>query len=211
MSEEESKDAVSDYYSDSDKAYSLDEITVADYMLTGYMPNYLEEHLKVKNTLIILVLVMVIIAVLVTFLGRLSDRIGRKPVMYTGSILLVLASVPMFSLMFQGGDLAVFSGTLPMGLILLCFMSSEPSTLPTLFPTRVRSGATAVGYNLSVSAFGGTTPLIAAALVKATGDLLMPAYILIVAGIVGIVSLIFTKEPVGEALPGSGPTVASEA
>ncbi|HEX7381750.1 MAG TPA: MFS transporter [Nevskiaceae bacterium] len=183
---------------------------VTDYMLTGYMPTYLEDSLHAGNPLIIVVLVMVVIGLLVTLLGRLSDRTGRKPVMYVGSILLIVVSVPMFLLMFRGGDLMVFLGTLPMGLILLCFMATEPSTLPTLFPTEVRSGATAVGFNVSVSAFGGTTPLIADALVKGTGDLLMPAYILIVAGVVGIASLWFTREPVGKPLPGSGPTVATE-
>lgn len=183
---------------------------VTNYMLTGYMPTYLEKHIHVAEPLIIVVLVMVVIALIVTLLGRLSDRIGRKPVMYIGSILLLFASVPMFLLIFQGSDWAVFLGTLPMGLILVCFMSTEPSTLPTMFPTRVRSGATAVGYNISVSAFGGTTPLIAAALVNGTGNLMMPAYILIVAGAVGVVSLLFLDEPVGKPLPGSGPTVSSE-
>lgn len=183
---------------------------VTNYMLTGYMPTYLEDHLKVDNPLILVVLVMVVLALLVTFAGRLSDRIGRKPVMYVGSIGLLVVSVPAFLLIFQATDLAVFFGTLPIGLMLMCFMSTEPATLPTLFPTRVRSGATAVGYNLSVSAFGGTTPLIAAGLVKATGDLLMPAYILIVAGAIGVVSLLFLREPVGKPLPGSGPTVENE-
>jgi MHS family proline/betaine transporter-like MFS transporter len=185
---------------------------VTNYMLTGYMPTYLPTQLHIPETpaLIMVVLVMAIIAILVTFLGRLSDQVGRKPVMYAGSIMLVVVSVPMFLLIFHGGYPAVFFGTLPMGLMLVCFMSTEPSTLPTLFPTNVRSGATAIGFNLSVSAFGGTTPLIASALVKSTGNLLMPAYILVVAGAVGIVSVYFMPEPVGKPLLGSGPTVESE-
>jgi MHS family proline/betaine transporter-like MFS transporter len=187
------------------------------------MPTYLPEYLHIGENagLITVVAVMAIIAVIVTFLGSLSDRIGRKPVMYAGSVMLVVISVPMFLLLFHGSmptlglpvrprDAAIFFGTLPQGLILVCFMSTEPSTLPTLFPTNVRAGATAVAFNISVSAFGGTTPLIAAALVEGTGNLMMPAYILIVAGVVGIVSVAFTPEPVGTALRGSGPTVENE-
>lgn len=185
---------------------------VTNYMLTGYLPTYLSSKLDVPTNpaLIIIVIVMVIIAVIVTFLGRLSDRIGRRPIMMVGSLMLVALSIPIFLLILDGGYVAIFFGTLPMGLMLVCFMSTEPSTLPTLFPTSVRYGATSIGFNVSVSLFGGTTPLIAAALVDTTGDLLMPAYILVFAGIVGLISVYFTPEPAGKPLPGSTPTVESE-
>lgn len=185
---------------------------VTNYMLTGYMPTYLFNQLDMPETagLVIVVLVMLIIAIIVNFLGRLSDRVGRRPVMYFGSAMLVAISLPVFVLILQGGYIAVFFGTLPIGLMLVCFMSTEPSTLPTLFPTNVRYGATSIGYNLSVSAFGGTTPLIAAALVTGTGNLLMPAYILIAAGVIGVVSIYFTPEPAGKPLKGSGPTVETK-
>lgn len=185
---------------------------VTNYMLTGYLPTYLSSKLHVEENpaLIIVTIVMAIIAVAVTFLGLLSDRIGRKPVMMAGSVMLVFLSVPMFWLIQQGGYANVFLGTLPMGAMLVCFMSTEPSTLPTLFPTRVRYGATSIGFNTSVSLFGGTTPLIAAALVDTTGDLMMPAYMLVVAGLVGAVSVYFTPEPAGKPLKGSSPTVSSE-
>lgn len=38
----------------------------------------------------------------------------------------------------------------------------------------------------------------------------MPAYMLIVAGVVGVVSVYFTPEPARKALKGSTPTAASE-
>lgn len=185
---------------------------VTNYMLTGYMPTYLSSVLNVPETpgLLIVIAVMAIIAAIVVFLGRLSDRVGRKPVMSVGCGLLIVASVPAFWLITQGGYAATFFGTLPIGLMLVCFMSTEPSTLPALFPTRVRYGATSIGFNLSVSAFGGTTPLIASALIHGTGDHLMPAYMLVVAGVVGVVSVYFAPEPAGKALKGSTPTAASE-
>ncbi|WP_102225000.1 MFS transporter [Acidimangrovimonas sediminis] len=186
---------------------------VTNYMLTGYMPTYFSEKLKLgENTgLVIITVIMVLLGISVTFLGRLSDRIGRKPLMYTGSILLVVAALPAFWLILQGGAAAVFFGSVIVGAMLVCFMSTEPSVLPTLFPTHVRYGATSIGYNISVSLFGGTTPLITAALVDGTGDLMMPAYVLAVAGVIGLVAVWFTPEPAGEPLKGSGPTVASEA
>lgn len=185
---------------------------VTNYMLTGYMPTFLPDYVDfdTSNALLIVTLVMVVLAVLVTFLGRLSDRVGRRPVMFTGALFLTLLSVPAFLLLFQAATIPVFLGVLFIGLMLICFQSTEPSTLPTLFPTHVRSGATAVAFNISVSAFGGTTPLIAEALVKGTGNIFMPAYILVFAGIVGLVSVYALAETARRPLKGSGPTVESE-
>jgi hypothetical protein len=73
-----------------------------------------------------------------------------------------------------------------------------------------RNGALAISYNVAISAFGGTTPLIAQVLVSSTRDLMVPAYMLIVAGLVGLVTLVFTPEVAGRRLPGSPPSVETE-
>jgi MHS family proline/betaine transporter-like MFS transporter len=82
--------------------------------------------------------------------------------------------------------------------------------LPALFPTRVRYGALAISYNVSISAVGGITPLIAQALVSTTGNVMVPAYMLIFGGVVGAITLLFTPEVAGKPLPGSGPAVETE-
>ncbi|KAA8939206.1 MAG: MFS transporter, partial [Mycobacterium sp.] len=62
-----------------------------------------------------------------------------------------------------------------------------------------------------VSAFGGTTPLIAESLVRGLHNVMVPAYMLMVAGVIGLLTLMFTPEVAGKRLPGSGPSVANEA
>ncbi|MFD5148805.1 MFS transporter, partial [Streptomyces sp. NPDC058401] len=81
------------------------------------------------------------------------------------------------------------------------------STLPALFPTRLRYGALSIAFNISVSLFGGTTPLFTSALVEATGNDMVPAYYLMVAGVIGFVSTLFLHETAGKPLRGSGPMV----
>ncbi|MCW2640293.1 MAG: ral substrate transporter, partial [Dactylosporangium sp.] len=49
----------------------------------------------------------------------------------------------------------------------------------------MRAGALSISYNISVSLFGGTTPLIATALVDATHNPLAPAFLLTAAGLIG--------------------------
>ncbi len=185
----------------------------ADYMLTGYLPTYLKVVVHVGHTagLVMITVTLAILMALLVFVAGLSDRIGVKPIMWTGSGLLVVASVPAFLLIRLGGSHAlIFIGVLLIGLMELCFDSTTPSALPALFPTGVRYGALAIAYNVSISAVGGTTPLIAQALISATGNAMVPAYMLIVAGVVGIVTLFFMPEVAGKRLPGSGPAVESE-
>jgi MHS family proline/betaine transporter-like MFS transporter len=185
----------------------------ADYMLTGYLPTYLKVFVHVSHTsgLTMITATLTILALLLVSVAALSDRIGVKPIMRTGCVLLVVASIPAFWLIQSGGGrMLVFLGVLLIGLMELCFDSTSPATMPALFPTNVRNGALAISYNVSISAFGGTTPLIAQALVSSTGNLMVPAYMLIVAGIVGLVTLAFTPEVAGKRLPGSPPTVETE-
>ena len=185
-----------------------------DFMLTGYLPTYLKVVVHVGNTagLVMIVATLAILMAAVVFVAMLSDRIGVKPIMWTGCGLLVVASVPAFLLMRFGGIFPlVFIGVLLIGLMELCFDSTTPASLPALFPTRVRNGALAISYNIALSTVGGTTPLIAQVLISGTGNAMVPAYMLIFAGLVGTVTLPFMPEVAGKPLPGSGPSVESEA
>jgi MFS transporter, MHS family, proline/betaine transporter len=185
-----------------------------DFMLTGYLPTYLKVVVHVGKTagLVMIVVTLAILMAAVVFVAMLSDRIGVKPIMWTGCGLLVVASVPAFLLMRFGGVFPlVFIGVLLIGLMELCFDSTTPAALPALFPTRVRNGALAISYNIALSTVGGTTPLIAQALITSTGNSIVPAYMLICAGLVGTVTLLLMPEVAGKPLPGSGPSVESEA
>jgi MFS transporter, MHS family, proline/betaine transporter len=187
--------------------------TAADYMLTGYLPTYLKVVVHVGHTaaLVMITATLTILMVFLVFVAMLSDHIGVKPIMWTGSGLLIAASIPAFLLIRSGGGYPlIFIGVLLIGLMELCFDSTSPAMLPALFPTEVRYGALAVAYNVSISAVGGSTPLIAQALVSGTGNAMAPAYMLIFAGLVGAVTLVFTPEVAGKRLPGSAPAVESE-
>lgn len=188
-------------------------IAVTGYMLSGYLPTYLKKTVRVPDSaaLLMILLVLVILLAAVVFVAKLSDRVGVKPLLWTGCGLLLVVSIPAFSLMrFGGGYPAKFAGVLLVGVTFLCFTSIEPATLPALFPTNVRYGALSIAFNVSASAFGGTTPLIAEALISATRNAMMRAYMLMLAGVVGAITVFFIPEVAGTRLPGSGPSVESE-
>ena len=131
--------------------------------------------------------------------------------LFVGCASMVVLAFPSLMLIRAGSAGAVFGGLALMGFMLACFSAVLPSSLPALFPTYVRAGALSIGFNLSVSAFGGTTSTVMGSLVLVTNDLNWPAYYLIAAGVIGLVAVVFMKESAGRQLPGSGPTVTTEA
>ncbi|MEU3741274.1 MULTISPECIES: glycine betaine/L-proline transporter ProP [unclassified Streptomyces] len=184
---------------------------ITDYMLLSYMPTYLTDlGFGETGGLMSIVIVMLILMALINSFGRLSDRIGRKPVLMAGSVGFFVLALPAFLLIKQGGTVAVFSGLLILGLCLVCYLGVMSSSLPALFPTDVRYGSLSIGFNISVSLFGGTTPLVVAALIGATGNDLMPAFYTMLAGLVGIIAVAAMKESARQPLEGSPPSVATD-
>ncbi|WP_345618580.1 MFS transporter [Streptomyces ziwulingensis] len=184
---------------------------ITDYMLLSYMPTYLSDELHYSEThgLLILVVTMVVLMLIINRVGRLSDRFGRKPLLMTGMLGFLVLSAPSFLLVRQGGLLAVSGGMLMLGLSLVCLLGTMSAALPAMFPTSVRYGSLSVGYNLSASLFGGTTPLVITALIGATGSEMMPAYYAMAAALVGVVAVACMKETAQQPLEGSPPSVQS--
>ncbi|GGX65214.1 glycine betaine/L-proline transporter ProP [Streptomyces minutiscleroticus] len=184
---------------------------ITDYMLLSYMPTYLSDEMGYSEAhgLLILIATMLVLMAVIAQIGRLSDRYGRKPLLMTGMLGFLVLSAPAFLLVQQGGLVAVSAGMLMLGLSLVCMLGTMSAALPALFPTQVRYGSLSVGYNLSASLFGGTTPLVITALISATGSEMMPAYYAMAAALVGVVAVACMKETARKPLAGSPPSVGT--
>ncbi|MEV6792984.1 glycine betaine/L-proline transporter ProP [Streptomyces sp. NPDC051320] len=186
---------------------------VTNYMVTSYLPTYMTSTLGQNETTaqLLVLATMLLVVLTITTVGRTSDRWGRRPVFMAGSVALIALSYPSFVMIRQGGILWPAVGCGILGLLLVCFAGTSASTLPALFPTRLRYGALSIAFNVSVSLFGGTTPLFASGLVEASGNKMVPAYYLMVAGVIGLISTLFLHETAGKPLRGSGPMVETPA
>lgn len=186
---------------------------VINYMLLSYMPSHLNAVLGYGNSksLIMLLIVMLLMIPFVFLAGHLSDKVGNKRVVQVGLVGILLFSIPGFLLIQAGNTITVFLGLLLLALFLSCFEGSLPSLLPTLFFTDVRYRALSISFNVSVSIFGGTTPLVASFLIEKTGNSLMPAFYMMLVALVGIIVITFMlKDTSGKSLRGSLPTVESD-
>jgi MFS transporter, MHS family, proline/betaine transporter len=179
-------------------------LNVADYTLLTFMPTFMTSDLGFSDTTsqIVTISVEVCMMIVITFIGRLSDRIGRKPLLMTAAIGYVVLSFPAVALMIAGGTFRLVLGFAILGALLVLMLAVIGSTFPAMFPTKVRYGSFAIGYNLSTSAFGGTAPFVITALITATGTNFIPAYYLIIAGLVAIVPIMLIPETAGVPLRG---------
>ncbi|MFC9969956.1 MFS transporter [Spirillospora sp. NPDC127200] len=181
-------------------------LNVADYTLLTFMPSYLTENLDVAATpaqLITIGVELIMIMVIVP-LGALSDRIGRKPLLITAAVGFLFLSWPAFALMQTGNGLAVAGGYMIIGGLLVLMLAVIGATFPAMFPTRVRYGAFAIGYNISTSLFGGTVAVLVGSLIKATGSNSIPAYYLMLAAAVALVPLVKLPETAGVPIEEAG-------
>ena len=185
----------------------------AGYALTSYMPTYLETEVGISNlgAAVATVPVLLVMSATLPLIGKLSDRIGRKPVYAIAAGSAVVLLVPAFLIM-QIGELwavmiALFMAAVPVAF----YVAISASALPALFPTASRFGAMAVAYNIAVSLFGGTTPLFSQALIEWTGNTLMPAFYIMFFAALGLLALLAMRETARRPLLGSVPAVETPA
>lgn len=182
------------------------------YALTSYMPTYLTETLHydpVHGNLLTLP-VLVIMSLCIPLTGMLSDKVGRKCVLYIGSISAIVLAVPAFLLMAHGEIWSTLAGLFVLAFPVTFYVANLASSLPALFPTSSRYGGMGISYNIAVAIFGGFAPFIMQALVTLTGSSLAPAFWVMGTSVGGVVAVIFLKESARRPLPGSLPSVSSE-
>ncbi|MCD8908708.1 MFS transporter [Staphylococcus gallinarum] len=186
---------------------------ITNYMLLGYMPSYLDEIVGIKDTIStpITAVVLIIMLPFAIMFGRLGDKSGNKKIISVGLILGIVFSIISFQFL-NGGNLGfLFIGLLMIGIVLSVYEGTMPGTLPTLFFTNVRYRTLSWTFNIAVSIFGGTTPLVASWLVHVTNNNLAPAFYLLAVSIIGLLVVLFLfKDTSKQSLKGSYPTVATE-
>jgi MHS family proline/betaine transporter-like MFS transporter len=130
--------------------------------------------------------------------GRLSDRRGRRPLLLTGGVALLVLTVPATTLLLRGEPGSLLLGYSLLGLALGTLV---PSTfLAELFPTPLRYSGLSLTYGLASALFGGTAPALAALLVRRTGTALSPAWYATALTVAAIACVLLAPETAGRPL-----------
>lgn len=179
-------------------------LNVAYYTVLTFLPSYLSQtlHQEQLSSHLVLIGILLFMMIVIAPLGAWSDRIGRKPLLYGAGFGFLCFSLPLFWLISRSGLWGQILGVGGLGLLLVTLCASVSSTLPALFPTQVRYGAFAIGYNLSTLFFGGTAPVVLTYLIEKTGSPWVPAFYLMAAALAGLVAIYFMPETAGASLRG---------
>ncbi|MFJ4639720.1 MFS transporter [Streptomyces hygroscopicus] len=184
----------------------------AGYAFTSYMPTYLstvESYNDAQSNLITLPL-LALLAFSMPFVGALSDRVGRKPMLFVGAVWMIVLSVPAFLLMDSGNSGLVIVGLALIGIPVALYNGTLDATYPEMFPTSSRNTSLGASYNISVAIFGGTGPVFIDYLIRVTGSHLAAPYYLMGMSVAGFIAILFLTETAGKPLNGSAPNVQTE-
>ncbi|MEU9591839.1 MFS transporter [Streptomyces sp. NPDC048219] len=160
---------------------------------TVFLVSYGKEH-GVEDSVILNAVMIAIVCELVTLplLGRLTDKVGRRPVYLAAALLNLVLVVPAFKAI-ETGDTAVIVALLIAGLALghAGTYAPQASYFPELFPARARySGVSVVWQFGSMIASGPFTVVAAALLLAGDGSFTWVAVYVSALILVSVVSLL---------------------
>nr|WP_254700408.1 MFS transporter [Trinickia violacea] len=127
--------------------------------------------------------------------GRLSDRIGRKPIYMIGAVGLIVVAFPFFWLLDTKVPTLIWLAFL-LGNPLChgAMIGTQPSLMGELFSTEVRYSGMALGHEIASVFAGGLSPLLATALLAHYRAAWPVALMLIAMGAITVIALLFTHE-----------------
>ena len=142
-----------------------------------FLPSYLSAggHSTVARSLSGALVGLLTVVVTAPVLGRLSDRVGRRPLLIGACGTLLVAIVPLYLWVAQGSTQALVVGNVVVGVAVAAVVL--PSFLADQFPVRVRATAIGLAFGIGSAVVGGTTPLVATVLSAHAPSVAVPGYV----------------------------------
>ncbi|MDF2977953.1 MAG: hypothetical protein K0S40_2681 [Actinomycetospora sp.] len=158
------------------------------YIYIVYILDYATEDLGLSTTA---VLVAILIASIITVVAlptfaALSDRIGRRRTYLMGAIATAVWAVPFFLLVDLAQPWALAVALVVAQLALSMMYGPQAAFFSEMFSARVRYSGASLGYQIGAALGGGFSPVIATALLAATGTTLAISVYMIVLALLAV-------------------------
>lgn len=172
---------------------------VAVYLFAVYIPNTMNIlHIVKYETMLICSAGFLLAFSSSLLVGKVVDKVGSKIPILISTIGFFLFSYPIFYLLSLQSLMAIIAAY---GLFaILLGMSAGSIMYATIkcFPISTRFSGSCISFNLSMSIFGGTAPLLALYLTKHFHNSTTPAFLLMGASILTLFSILADNKTIEE-------------
>jgi MHS family proline/betaine transporter-like MFS transporter len=118
--------------------------------------------------------------------GWLSDRIGRRKLMMAITLAVMLLVNVAMNVMLYGSPVHFMLGQLLLAVPLGMALGLQGAMVVEIFPLRTRVTSMSVAYSITLALAGGTAPLLSTWLLDAFHRPTLPAWAIVVYGVVGL-------------------------
>jgi len=171
----------------------------AGYLLIAFFATYAVTVLGMDRPTVLLATALASFGWLIFTLwgGAVSDRLGRVRTFQIGYAFLALWAVPMWFLIDTGDIVWYFVALFVMTFGLGLSYGPQASLYAEMFPANVRYSGVSIGYALGAILGGAFAPMIAEALIGATGQSWTIGVYIAIAAVVSLIGVSLVKEPKG--------------
>ncbi len=151
--------------------------TVSFYMITAYTPTFGSSvlHLSSLDSLLVTLCVAGSNLVWLPVMGSVSDKIGRKPLLFACTIAMLVSAYPaMLWLTAAPSFERLLLTELWLSFLYASYNGAMVVFLTEMMPIEVRTTGFALAYSLATAIFGGFTPVISTYLIHTTHNSAIP-------------------------------------
>lgn len=169
---------------------------VSFYIVLAYFTIYMETFIHVNHTTALLVtsIALAVWAFSAPIFGRLSDRVGRRPVVLWSSAVLAVITVPLFLVAGIGSLWALIGAQVCLTIPLAAYNTINAIQLGEMFPVSERYTGVSITYNFGQSFLGGTAPFCATLLASELHLHLAPSLYLVLWCVIAFVVTLAVPE-----------------
>ncbi|BCZ97687.1 MFS transporter [Legionella pneumophila serogroup 1] len=174
-------------------AWLVSIMTFGTYVFTAtYLHSYF--HISLGLATLIITLALAVDATLEPFIALLADRIGLLKVIRLGMVAMLILSIPIFYLLATGNVVLIAMGLAFMSILIAITYAPLNAYMVSLLPHQYRYSGFGVAFNVGISLFGGTTPIVMMWLVNTTNNFISPAWYYMFGVIIGLGSIMICEQ-----------------
>ncbi|HEY5858622.1 MAG TPA: MFS transporter [Aldersonia sp.] len=134
-------------------------LTVSQYTWLSYVLTHAIVHtgMSAKDGYLSMIVAMLIAMAFLPLWGKLSDRIGRRPMFIGFAVVFAVLHFPLMNMINSKPSSLMIAASIAL-VVITSTGAIQSTTMAELFPTRSRSLGIGLAFSLSVAIFGGTAP-----------------------------------------------------